>query len=77
MHCNTINQIDMFTQKAITMSCLAMYYPFRREEKLKGKKTSLKYSQKFNESEVATVISQNRRLIEPHAELAVEAYETM
>ena len=67
----------MFTQKAITMCCLAMFYPFRREEKLTGKKTSLKYSQKLNESEVATVINQNRRLIEPHAELTVEAYETM
>lgn len=61
------------------MCCLAMYYSFRSEEKLKGKKTPLKYSQKFNESvaTVATVINQNRRLIEPHAELAVEAYETM
>ena len=56
-----------------------MYYSFRSEEKLKGKKTPLKYSQKFNESvaTVATVINQNRRLIEPHAELTVEAYETM
>ena len=53
-----------------------MYYPFRREEELKGRR-ALTYSQKFNEAEVAAVVNRKRRLIEPHAELDDEAYERM
>ena len=53
-----------------------MYYPFRKEENLKGRDPPT-YSQRFNEPEVAAVVNQNRRLIEPHAELVDEAYERM
>ena len=51
-----------------------MYYPFRKEEELKGRSPP-KYSQNFIEPEVAAVVNRNRRLIEPHAELVDEAYE--
>ena len=55
---------------------LFMYYSFRREEELKGRSQPT-YSEKFNEPEVAAVVNRNRRLIEPHAELVDETYETM
>ena len=53
-----------------------MYYPFRREEELKGRSPPT-YSQKFHEPEVAAVVNRNRRLIQPHAELVEEVYERM
>ena len=36
-----------------------------------------KYLQKFNEAEVAAVVNQNKRMIQPHAELGREVYERM
>ena len=72
---NTMNKEKHYPEKYYH-NILFMYYPFRREEELKGR-SPLTYSQKYNELEVAAVVNRNRRLIEPYAELVDEAYERM
>ena len=43
---------------------------------MKGRSPT-KYLQKFNEAEVAAVVNQNKRMIQPHSELGRKADERM